>query len=56
MAMARLVHESLIAYLRVTDLVILPTYFAIEPKRVSSAQARPGGIEAALQDVRRGHV
>lgn len=39
-----------------TNLVVVPTYFAIEPKRISSTQTRPGGIEGALQDVRRRHI
>ena len=56
MAMLRLVYESYTANLQATNLVVFPAYFAIEPEGISSAQTRPGGIKATLQNVRRGHV
>jgi len=39
-----------------TDLVVVPAYFAIKPEGISPTQARPRGIEAALEDIRRRHV
>ena len=39
-----------------TNLVVVPAYFAIKPEGIPSAQTRPGGIEVVLQDVRGRHV
>ena len=54
--MVRRVCESFTANTQVTNLVIVPAHFAIEPEGVPFAQTRPGGIETALEDVRGRHV
>ena len=39
-----------------TNLVVFPAYFTVEPKGISPAQAGPRGVEVTLQDVRWRHI